>query len=94
MPRFDGSGPCGVGPMTGRGLGYCVLKGSREKDHPGVLGYAGLPGIPITRANEPGPGVCRERRFAGRGLPPKSDEGSGRGRGRGRCKGKRRVERW
>ena len=23
MPRGDGSGPVGMGPMTGRGLGYC-----------------------------------------------------------------------
>lgn len=24
MPRGDGTGPWGVGPMTGRGLGYCA----------------------------------------------------------------------
>jgi len=24
MPRGDGSGPTGQGPMTGRGAGYCV----------------------------------------------------------------------
>ncbi len=23
MPRFDGTGPMGIGPMTGRGLGPC-----------------------------------------------------------------------
>ncbi len=23
MPRFDRTGPCGYGPMTGRGLGPC-----------------------------------------------------------------------
>jgi hypothetical protein len=23
MPRFDGRGPSGFGPMTGRGMGYC-----------------------------------------------------------------------
>ena len=23
MPGFDGTGPSGEGPMTGRGLGYC-----------------------------------------------------------------------
>jgi hypothetical protein len=23
MPGFDGTGPMGAGPMTGRGLGYC-----------------------------------------------------------------------
>lgn len=25
MPGFDGTGPRGMGPMSGRGLGYCVL---------------------------------------------------------------------
>lgn len=25
MPNFDGTGPKGAGPMTGRGMGYCVL---------------------------------------------------------------------
>ena len=24
MPRGDGSGPAGMGPMTGRGAGYCA----------------------------------------------------------------------
>lgn len=24
MPGFDGTGPRGQGPLTGRGLGYCV----------------------------------------------------------------------
>ncbi len=23
MPKFDKTGPCGYGPMTGRGMGYC-----------------------------------------------------------------------
>ena len=25
MPGFDGTGPRGIGPMTGRGRGYCVM---------------------------------------------------------------------
>jgi hypothetical protein len=25
MPGFDGTGPRGMGPMTGRGRGYCVI---------------------------------------------------------------------
>ncbi|MDI3534182.1 MAG: hypothetical protein PWQ82_547 [Thermosediminibacterales bacterium] len=24
MPRGDGTGPRGLGPMTGRGMGYCA----------------------------------------------------------------------
>lgn len=25
MPGFDGTGPRGMGPMTGRGRGYCAV---------------------------------------------------------------------
>lgn len=25
MPGFDGSGPLGQGPLTGRGMGYCAV---------------------------------------------------------------------
>jgi hypothetical protein len=25
MPNLDGSGPCGKGPMTGHGRGYCII---------------------------------------------------------------------
>ena len=25
MPGFDGTGPRGKGPMTGSGMGYCVI---------------------------------------------------------------------
>lgn len=25
MPRLDGSGPSGRGPLSGKGLGYCVV---------------------------------------------------------------------
>lgn len=36
MPRFDGTGPMGMGPMTGRGMGNCT--GVRR---PLGAGYAG-----------------------------------------------------
>jgi len=26
MPGYDGTGPAGAGPMTGRGRGYCIVK--------------------------------------------------------------------
>jgi hypothetical protein len=46
MPRFDGTGPLGQGPMTGRGLGFCVLKESQS--NPGQIeGFAGINGKPI-----------------------------------------------
>lgn len=46
MPGFDGTGPQGKGPITGKGLGFCVLKGSEDK--PGLIeGLAGIQGKPI-----------------------------------------------
>jgi hypothetical protein len=55
MPRFDGTGPQGDGPMTGRGEGYCVLElpGPDQTSR----GYAGLEGMPVRlekQASEPG----------------------------------------
>jgi len=46
MPGFDGTGPLGQGPMTGRGLGFCVLTTSKE--NPGqVKGFVGLQNVPV-----------------------------------------------
>jgi len=46
MPGFDGTGPLGHGPMTGQGLGFCVLTSSEEK--PGqVKGFAGFHSAPF-----------------------------------------------
>jgi hypothetical protein len=43
MPGFDGTGPQGRGPMTGRARGYCVLRES--KDEPTRMrGFAGVQG--------------------------------------------------
>jgi len=51
MPGFDGTGPLGQGPMTGRGQGFCVLKVSDE--NPGeVRGFAGLQSVPVGRKVE------------------------------------------
>jgi hypothetical protein len=46
MPGFDGTGPLGQGPMTGRGQGFCVLTSSEEKIGR-VKGLAGIDGKPI-----------------------------------------------
>ena len=46
MPGFNGTGPLGQGPMSGRGQGFCVLKSSEE--NPGqVKGFAGLQAVPV-----------------------------------------------
>jgi hypothetical protein len=51
MPGFDGRGPLGLGPMTGRAGGYCVLK---VPDTPGEpqSGFAGLAGNEVTICND------------------------------------------
>ena len=38
MPRGDGTGPTGMGPMTGRGAGYCA-GGFRNVPMRGGMGY-------------------------------------------------------
>ena len=46
MPRGDGTGPLGKGPMTGRGEGFCILR--REECGPlQVKGFTGLQGQPM-----------------------------------------------
>jgi len=37
MPNFDGTGPDGKGPMTGRGRGYCVIPISTPERELGFL---------------------------------------------------------
>ena len=46
MPRGDGTGPSGRGPMTGGGRGYCVLKLDPE-DPSHLDGMAGADGHPV-----------------------------------------------
>ena len=49
MPGNDGTGPRGQGPMTGRGMGLCILATDPEK--PGdITGFAGTDGKPVTFA--------------------------------------------
>ena len=50
MPGFDGTGPLGQGPMTGRGQGFCVLTSSKENPDQ-VKGVAGLQSVPIGQVN-------------------------------------------
>ncbi len=46
MPGHDGTGPKGLGPMTGRGGGYCLLKIPRTPGEP-KIGFIGLSGKPV-----------------------------------------------
>jgi hypothetical protein len=47
MPGFDGTGPRGEGPMTGRGEGYCSLVLPSRAGGEVSYGYAGLQGTPV-----------------------------------------------
>ena len=47
MPGFDGTGPRGQGPMTGRGEGYCALVLASPGEESAPYGYAGLQGTPV-----------------------------------------------
>lgn len=51
MPGFDGTGPRGLGPMSGGGRGFCILK-HPDKPGEGVTGYAGYAGRPIEQDPE------------------------------------------
>jgi hypothetical protein len=77
MPRFDGTGPQGLGPMTGRGEGYCALVMPESGQAP--YGYAGLQGTPV-RLRAPVARPTRGARFA-RWLRPAAWRRHGPGRG-------------
>jgi len=70
MPGFDGTGPQGQGPMTGKGMGFCVLK--EPIDNPRTIqGFAGLQGMPVNSYRyEPSYTAARSmcRRGCGRGF--------------------------
>lgn len=36
MPRFDGTGPKGEGPMTGHGRGYCIVPVAEDQSFLGI----------------------------------------------------------
>jgi len=68
MPRGDGTGPMGMGPMSGRGAGYCAGYGmgfGRGRGWRRMSNAAGLPGSmrvgwPATPFQRPGPDTERQ----------------------------------
>ena len=46
MPGFDGTGPKGMGSMTGRGEGYCAFTLPSPGTRGPAYGYAGLDSVP------------------------------------------------
>lgn len=68
MPRGDGTGPMGSGPMTGRGAGYCA--GFSAPGYAKRLPGAGQAGFGLGRGFGRGRGRCAYPCGAGyRGMP-------------------------
>ena len=74
MPKFDGTGPRGQGPMTGRAEGYCALVLPSPGSGTAPYGYAGLRGTPVQlgapggRAGAPAPQAQPGRTGGGPGM--------------------------
>jgi hypothetical protein len=89
MPRGDGTGPAGMGPMTGRAAGYCAGYGV-----PGFMNPAPGRGAPVwgARAYPYGAPVGYGPGFYARGPGFGAPSGRGRawfgGRGRGFGRGR------
>jgi hypothetical protein len=79
MPAFDGTGPRGQGPLTGRGEGYCVIRLPNPRSGQVPYGYAGKIGAPVRLG-------LRQGLSLGRAL----SQGRRRGRGAPRLLGRRR----
>jgi hypothetical protein len=53
MPKGNGTGPLGEGPMTGRGMGFCILK--KENEDPNrIVGFIGIEGKPYRETVQKG----------------------------------------
>jgi len=80
MPRGDGTGPEGMGPMTGRGAGYCADDSAQGYTNP-LSGTGSMAARPIGAWPRLGRAFRRGLR---RGLGGRLGRGAGRGRGRSR----------
>ena len=90
MPRGDGTGPGGMGPMTGRAAGYCAGYGMPGYMNPygGRMGGGfGYPGRGI-------PGAYTAPYYGGGGYPGYPGFYRGRGRSFGFGFGRGRRGRW
>jgi hypothetical protein len=91
MPGFNGKGPSGKGPLTGKGRGFCILKSSEKNPHQ-VQGFAGLQGVPVDQniennSEDNGKEVINMPHGDGTG-PIGQGPGTGRGIGQGQGKGR------
>lgn len=85
MPRYDGTGPRGEGPFTGRGEGYCALRLPEPGSGDPATGLAGLQGTPVRSVDgltPPGPTI---KPFPGPHGLARARLGRGRRWGHRRC---------
>lgn len=66
MPRGNGTGPAGMGPMTGRGAGYCAGYGVAGFENP--VNGRGM-GMGMGGRGQGGGGRGRRNQFFATGLP-------------------------
>jgi hypothetical protein len=66
MPGFDGTGPQGKGPLTGRAQGYCVIRQAKGESAR-LQGFAGAQGAPVGVELSQGKGVTDMPLGVGRG---------------------------
>jgi hypothetical protein len=97
MPFGDGTGPAGIGPMTGRAAGFCAGYPVSGYMNP-VMGRAGFYGTGIPTVGPYGAGTYGYvTPYAGRGnawLRRGFGFGRGSGRGRGLRRGRGRFCYW
>jgi hypothetical protein len=79
MPRGNGTGPRGMGPGTGRGLGGCTVKKSGPTGTPGTprYDYTGL----LQQIINLGFGLVRTLRGQSKGSSPGKRQGGQNARG-------------
>ena len=70
MPAFDGTGPKGQGPLTGRGEGYCAVRLPDPRSGRAAQGYAGRALVPVRLG-------LRQRRSLGSALGQRLRRGRG-----------------
>jgi len=82
MPRFDGTGPKGRGPLTGRGMGYCAVRFPSESDTEPSPGWPQIAGSGGFSYPSRGPRNSQEVQFApgAAGFGRFPNRGSQRGR--------------
>jgi len=83
MPGFDGTGPAGMGPMTGGGRGWCNPYTPSYASYGAYRAPRPTPVRPYYAGRPPAYGFGRPRWGMGRGFRGGGGRGRGRGRGRG-----------